>query len=62
MISKQTVRPIEDFWKLLAKEAIDEELNGENNWPAQQREKARAPARRAAMNQQLLSELPHWRI
>ena len=29
---KQTVRPIEDFWRVLVEEKIDEKLRAENNW------------------------------
>lgn len=38
---KQTVRPIEDFWRLLASEEfeIDAMLRAENNWQSKQREK-----------------------
>jgi hypothetical protein len=43
---KQRVRPIEDFWKLLHDEEVDELLKLENSWQHQQRE-ARAKARRA---------------
>jgi hypothetical protein len=40
---KQTVRPIEDFWKLLEKESIDDKVRGENAWQSQQRAKAAPP-------------------
>ncbi|MBV9783700.1 MAG: ATP-binding protein [Acidisphaera sp.] len=40
---KQNVRPIEDFWKLLAKLKIDEKLRGENAWQTQKREKPKPP-------------------
>lgn len=38
---KQTVRPIEDFWRLLAADdfEIDELLKAENNWQTKQRDK-----------------------
>lgn len=36
---KQTVRPIEDFWRLLHQEEIDSLLRAENNWQVKQREK-----------------------
>lgn len=36
---KQTVRPIEDFWRLLAKEEIDKALHRENAWQVKHREK-----------------------
>jgi hypothetical protein len=36
---KQTVRPLEDFWKILAKEGIDDLLNKENNWQSKSRRK-----------------------
>lgn len=34
---KQSVRPIEDFWRLLAKEEVDKLLNAENNWQSKKR-------------------------
>jgi hypothetical protein len=34
---KQTVRPIEDFWRLLHQEEIDNLLRAENNWQVKQR-------------------------
>lgn len=37
---KQTVRPLEDFWKLLAKEEIDKRLREENHWQVKARAKA----------------------
>jgi hypothetical protein len=42
---KQRVRPIEDFWRLLHDEEVDDLLNREQSWQHQQRE-ARAKARR----------------
>jgi hypothetical protein len=41
---KQTVRPIEDFWKLLASEQfeIDALLKAENNWQTKEREKKKS--------------------
>jgi hypothetical protein len=44
---KQTVRPIEDFWSLLAAEEIDDYLHREQNWQSEER-KAAKKARRAA--------------
>lgn len=43
---KQSVRPGEDFWRLLASEGIDRLLRNENQWQAKQR--AKAPSLRAA--------------
>ncbi|MCI0755738.1 ATP-binding protein [Teichococcus vastitatis] len=40
---KQTVRPIEDFWRLLAREGIDAALSRENRWQADQRRKLEIP-------------------
>ncbi|MCY4179423.1 MAG: ATP-binding protein [Litoreibacter sp.] len=37
---KQTVRPLEDFWRILAQEKIDEHLRRENAWQTKEREKA----------------------
>lgn len=54
---KQTVRPIEDFWRILAEEEIDAALHRENAWQEQHRAKAKpratpsnqpSPAERAA--------------
>ena len=42
---KQRVRPIEDFWKLLAQEDFDTLLNEENNWQHREREKRARAAR-----------------
>lgn len=42
---KQRVRPIEDFWRLLHEEEVDDLLKREQNWQHQERE-ARAKARR----------------
>ena len=42
---KQRVRPIEDFWRLLHEEEVDELLNREQSWQHQERE-ARTKARR----------------
>jgi hypothetical protein len=36
---KQTVRPIEDFWRLLAKEEVDAVLRNENDWQRDQRKR-----------------------
>jgi hypothetical protein len=36
---KQTVRPVEDFWRILANEEIDKMLHRENNWQATMRKK-----------------------
>jgi hypothetical protein len=41
---KQTVRPIEDFWRILAEEEIDTLLHRENQWQADQREKKKPKA------------------
>ncbi len=44
---KQAVRPIEDFWRVLHEEHIDDLLNQENHWQEKEREKkknARAQA------------------
>jgi hypothetical protein len=38
---KQGVRPIEDFWRLLASEGVDAAARGENRW--QERHRQRAP-------------------
>ncbi len=38
---KQTVRPIEDFWRLLTAEGIDELLNREQQWQTEKRTEAR---------------------
>ncbi len=48
---KQTVRPIEGFWRLLADEKIDELLNRENNWQSKERS-AEAKAKRARVRQE----------
>ncbi|MGY3547367.1 ATP-binding protein [Bradyrhizobium sp. USDA 4469] len=42
---KQTVRPIEDFWRLLASDEfeIDALLKAENNWQTKQRDKKKKP-------------------
>jgi hypothetical protein len=37
---KQGVRPIEDFWRLLAAERVDEAARRENRWQEQQRKRA----------------------
>jgi hypothetical protein len=37
---KQGVRPVEDFWRLLSDEEIDDLLRRENQWQAQERKKA----------------------
>src|SRR5439155_13497272 len=44
---KQTVRPIEDFWSLLAAEEIDDLLHQEQNWQSKERNTAKK-ARKAA--------------
>jgi hypothetical protein len=36
---KQTVRPIEDFWRILVEEEIDKALHRENNWQAKARKR-----------------------
>ena len=36
---KQTVRPIEDFWRLLVAEKLDAQLQAENNWQRKHRKK-----------------------
>lgn len=36
---KQTVRPLEDFWKILAKEEIDKHLHQENRWQTKARKR-----------------------
>ncbi len=36
---KQTVRPIEDFWRVLVEEKIDDQLRAENNWQRTNRAK-----------------------
>jgi hypothetical protein len=41
---KQTVRPIEEFWRLLAKEGIDTKLRAENHWQAEQRARPKPKA------------------
>jgi hypothetical protein len=40
---KQTVRPIEDFWRLLTKEDIDDKVRAENAWQMEKREKPKKP-------------------
>jgi hypothetical protein len=40
---KQTVRPVEDFWRLLHKEGIDAKLRAENTWQMEQRSRPKAP-------------------
>lgn len=40
---KQTVRPIEDFWRLLTKEGIDQKVRAENTWQSTAREKKAKP-------------------
>lgn len=40
---KQTVRPIEDFWRLLAAEDIDRLVNEENRWQVKHRAKPPKP-------------------
>jgi histidine kinase/DNA gyrase B/HSP90-like ATPase len=44
---KQRVRPIEDFWKVLAEEGVDAELRRENAWQAAQRERPKEKAERS---------------
>ena len=36
---KQSVRPIEDFWRLLAKAGVDQALHREQNWQTEERKK-----------------------
>ncbi|MBS1702850.1 MAG: ATP-binding protein [Armatimonadetes bacterium] len=54
---KQSVRPIEDFWRVLAAKDIDDLLRSENRWQEEQRDKSKpkaepsstpSPAERAA--------------
>jgi len=44
---KQQVRPIEDFWRILASEEIDQLLHRENSWQMSERKKAATAARKA---------------
>jgi hypothetical protein len=41
---KQRVRPIEDFWRILHDEGIDDVLNREQSWQGEQRRKAKVAA------------------
>ena len=41
---KQRVRPIEDFWRILHDEGIDDVLNREQSWQGEQRHKAKVAA------------------
>jgi hypothetical protein len=45
---KQTVRPIEDFWRILVEEEIDRALHRENNWQAKARKEEREMRRKRA--------------
>jgi hypothetical protein len=36
---KQSVRPVEDFWRLLTAEDIDDKIRAENNWQTKARDK-----------------------
>lgn len=47
---KQTVRPVEDFWRLLAQEEIDALLTRENTWQSDQRRKNQKELTAAKMN------------
>lgn len=47
---KQTVRPIEDFWVLLAAEGVDAALNRENAWQESERKRLAEMARTASLN------------
>lgn len=40
---KQTVRPVEDFWRLLSQEEVDRLLKAENSWQSNQRERPKPP-------------------
>ncbi|MEA2906272.1 MAG: hypothetical protein QOI12_3659 [Alphaproteobacteria bacterium] len=40
---KQTVRPIEDFWRVLVGDKLDESLQAENNWQRTHRQKEKKP-------------------
>jgi hypothetical protein len=46
---KQTVRPMEDLWRLLAAEEIDQLLHRENGWQSDRRREAEEQARAAMM-------------
>ncbi len=46
---KQTVRPIEDFWRLLAGEEIDELLHREQHWQSEKRKEAKRERKAAKL-------------
>jgi hypothetical protein len=45
---KQTVRPIEDFWRVLVSENVDKELQAENSWQRMHRSKPDEPVSTAS--------------
>ena len=45
---KQTVRPLEDFWRILAQEEVDAALRRENAWQTKAREKKRTETAKSA--------------
>lgn len=47
---KQTVRPIEDFWRLLKKEEYDDLLHRQNRWQSEERKKAKEERDTAKLN------------
>jgi hypothetical protein len=47
---KQSVRPIEDFWRLLANEDIDEALTKENAWQTGERERRKNERNTASLD------------
>ena len=49
---KQSVRPIEDFWRLLAKEGIDQALNREQKWQSDERAKRKKERRTAKLRRE----------
>lgn len=46
---KQTVRPVEDFWRLLASEGIDDLLHREQSWQSKERNEAKKKRRAAKL-------------
>jgi len=53
---KQTVRPIEDFWRVLVGEKLDERLQAENNWQRSHREKKKKKPEAAASEEPSAAE------
>ena len=54
---KQQVRPLEDFWRLLAAEEIDKLLSVEDNWQKARRKEAADAARKAKLEQRPAEEV-----